>query len=306
MIFSVLFIFSLVAAADEPANYYAKYAAAYTAYQLAHITSAQDLPQLLKMNEEDLAAYQADVKKGLMKEFIPPQITMPSETKISIRSAKSSLDLEYLDFAKGYLYIGRTKVHMDAKMSYASLKSIVDSSLRKYSRMDWFLPEAEAAGADWMQLFGASTAASGISASMLGPVRSELIEDTLINGWKTDAKNQRFNRTLTFSCTHKVLGVVKQGEDSEMEFIPDQGYKLTSARHCENPIETDIKGKILKSGTRCVKMGENLFFNQPFFQFPKLAAACCAKDGCFEKVSAAYKGIAEHSAQRGQEGGARH
>lgn len=251
-------------------------------------------------------------------------VVMPSTTEVQITFLKdnSVFTFDYREFQVGRLFLNDRPIKIGAKRSEAELKidveNIVGKPAEKQKKSAAFtrvllpvanagalLPNVAATEVLLKHVYQANRAAN-----LLASETKISLTDSLIATYRNDAQfweNQAIQRntsrsftSLNFSCANgKLISVGeadfvnrgRPGTDTGLETqltLKKDGNYTYSAVFCQPPKTAviDRRGKVLSTNPSCPEVGASIYTRRPLFQFPLVAAQCCAEAGCYEKVSA--------------------
>lgn len=313
----------------------------HLANKLKSVKTMGELPSVFSARPADEKMYRADLEKTKMQDQAFPEVQQQSsKVVIGTSPHQIEIDFKEISTKSIYLnqkkYVYKKAVsYVEAKRI---INDVVGSSM-KTSLIDQFLPKAFAEEHPIATLSKAAVAwvMADNYVPRLDYTKSFGLEETIIQSYeeyvdwtferdqkklaqpKTNPKkvhlNSDYNGAPTFTCKGKELDQVLYNTD-----LIKMGQKTTPDQRKPDPIVTqnpnktftvesfrgecktfaDPEGKVLKSRESC-PMFKTTIFEVPVAHFPKVAAACCAKEGCAEKVQAGLNKILDSQVRRSQE-----
>lgn len=294
------------------------FSASKMASSFARLKTPEDLYKYFSFSKNDHDLIEKDISSGVFKGFTPLKVYMPDGVTLQVSHGQTTAELKFSQFHQGHLYVNGKKIQLDKKKNYFNYRQEIEFNSKppKTSFLyEALVTEAHADAIDWMKsVIGAAISSSGTN-HMWGMAPKFVLEETLIETYRNEAASwKQINRKKgwshffadTFTCSGNQLDQINESVlvfDGRPRHQDKSSTKLirkadgSFERHTEcGVITTDTEGKINNlSGYKCRRkatsdqLGDSLSGVAPFFSFYKTAQQCCAKQGCYEKVSAALE-----------------
>jgi hypothetical protein len=310
--FSISFGSSFAHAADMDSDFWATRLGS----GISQMKKPEDFLKLpmSKKNRETIA----EEIKAKRFNFEVPEIEQSTDSVLDLKYREHTVTLNFRDFESGTVYVGNKAIALNADKSFLTYRIEIGNALRtKRSALDLIVGEKAYAADAYTAITNGLAAyfpsfAHYLPKNLSGALTPEShLEDVMIQAYELEAsewqkgnidlpdpdnasaKQDDFFQTLTFKCSGNKLDsvsfetLVKNQRMENRKFMTlkaeaDSTYSYSSSG--AKPAKLDkngiwnirtVEGKIVK---------RNMFSEEPFYKFPKIAARCCAKTGCNTKV----------------------
>lgn len=280
----------------------------------------------LPVDAKNLEMIKEEIKKFGKTQVSAPEITVPSPLVVEFKFGDQTVAVSYEKYDQSVLLVSGKPVKLESFKTFLNYRNEIDVILGRHSAslFEKLIPKAFAEGdggsqiRDWISFYlGANSVA--MSVIDLQQPRDGNLEADIARAYDVDAKvwakissktpegysgllpifrceNGRLSRIATDlidGSAQKVYGTKSIGmsrfertKDGYVSQTVDQNIVYLDANFKVTKVQKSNFGQLHRE---LPKVGSDFLTHDPYYQFPRIADRCCAKSGCYQKVSASFR-----------------